>query len=101
MASQAGKAYQEADEFLNNMYHDLTAKIKNSGDRQRLTNAEQAWIKFRDADVNFYGRFYPNSKGGLFLKTKLTEERAIYLQSILKELPQRQGNDIGPISIKD
>jgi uncharacterized protein YecT (DUF1311 family) len=96
-ASQAGKAYLESDEFLDNMYRELTSKINNSSDRRRLITAERAWIKFRDAEVDFYGRYYVNSKGGLFLKTKLTQERANYLQSILKQLPQQQGNDIGPI----
>jgi uncharacterized protein YecT (DUF1311 family) len=97
VASQAGKAYLAADDRLNRVYRELTAKIASPSDRQRLTTAEQAWIKFRDADVNFYGRYYANSKGGLFLKTKLTEERGAYLQSIFKELPQQQGNDLGPI----
>jgi uncharacterized protein YecT (DUF1311 family) len=96
-ASQAGQAYLESDEFLYNMYRELTAKISGSRDKQRLIAAERAWIKFRDAEVSFYGRYYVNSKDGLFLKTKLTDERANYLQSILKQLPQQQGNDIGPI----
>jgi uncharacterized protein YecT (DUF1311 family) len=97
MASQAGKAYIEADDRLNQVYQVLRSKINSSSDKQRLVIAEQTWIKFRDADVNFYSRYYVNSKGGLFLKTKLTEDRHAYLQSILKELPQQQGNDVGPI----
>jgi uncharacterized protein YecT (DUF1311 family) len=97
VASQAGKAYLEADDRLNRVYQELTTKISSAGDRQRLTTAEQAWIKFRDADVNFYGRYYVNSKGGLFLKTKLTQERGAYLESIIEALPQQQGDDIGPI----
>jgi hypothetical protein len=101
MASQQGKAYQESEEFLYNMYHDLIARISNSGDRQRFIRAEQAWTKFRDTEVNFYGRFYPNSKGGLALKIKLTDDRANYLRSIRTELPKRQGNDLGPISLQD
>jgi Lysozyme inhibitor LprI len=101
MASQQGKLYQETEEFLYNMYHDLLPRITNSGDRQRFISAEQAWIKFRDTEVNFYGRFYPNSKGGLALKIKLTEDRANYLRSIRKELPKRQGDDLGPISRQD
>ncbi len=101
IASQESTAYQETEEFLYNMYHDLLPRISNSGDQQRLIVAEQAWTKFRDTEVNFYGRFYPNSKGGLALKIKLTEDRANYLRSIRKELPKRQGNDLGPISRQD
>jgi hypothetical protein len=95
--NQSIGAYRESEEFLYNMQQDLISKISNASDRQRLKNAERAWIKFRDAEVNFYGRYYINSKGGLPLKIKLTDERALYLQSILKQLPQQQGNNIGPI----
>jgi uncharacterized protein YecT (DUF1311 family) len=98
VASQAGKAYRAADERLNRVYQELVSKMKNPSDRQRLKTAEQVWIKLRDADVNFYGKYYVNSKGGLFLGTKLTIDRADYLQAILKELPQQDGNDTGPIS---
>jgi uncharacterized protein YecT (DUF1311 family) len=97
VASQAGKAYAEADDRLNTVYRELTATIKNSGDRSRLTVAEQAWIKFRNAEVNFYGRYYPNSKEGLFLKTKLTEDRATYLLLLLQASRPNQGDDTGPI----
>lgn len=91
-----GDAYLETEEFLYNMQQDLIPKL-GSSDRRRMMAAERAWIKFRDAEVNFYSRYYVNSKGGLSLKIKLTEERAGYLQSILKQLPQRKGKDIGPI----
>ncbi|WP_295613420.1 lysozyme inhibitor LprI family protein [Chamaesiphon sp. GL140_3_metabinner_50] len=92
-----GNAYTESDEFLYNVQQDLISKISNSLDKQRLMAADRAWIKFRDAEVNFYSRYYVNSKGGLALKIKLTDERALYLQSMLKQLPQQQGKDIGPI----
>jgi uncharacterized protein YecT (DUF1311 family) len=96
-ASEAGRAFIAADDRLNRVYQELLSKIRNSGDRQRLTIAERSWIKFRDTEVNFYGRYYVNSKGGLFVKTKLTEDRAAYLDSILKQLPQGRGDDIGSI----
>ncbi|WP_310481754.1 lysozyme inhibitor LprI family protein [Chamaesiphon sp. VAR_48_metabat_403] len=92
-----GNAYTESEEFLYNMQQELIAKISNSRDKQRLMAADRAWIKFRDAEVNFYGRYYANSQGGLALKAKLTEGRAIYFQSMLKQLPQQKGQDIGPI----
>jgi uncharacterized protein YecT (DUF1311 family) len=97
IASQAGKAYAEADDRLNQVYQQLVAKVSNSGNRQKLRSAQQAWIKLRDADVNFYGQYYINSKGGLFLKTKLTEDRTGYLKSMLSQPPQQDGDNTGPI----
>jgi uncharacterized protein YecT (DUF1311 family) len=97
VASEAGKAYLAADNQLNQVYQELISKIKSSKDKQRLVVAEQAWIKFRDADVNFYGKYYPASKNGLFLRTKLTEDRTAYLQLLLKNLTQPDGDNLGPI----
>jgi uncharacterized protein YecT (DUF1311 family) len=97
VASQAGKAYAEADDRLNKVYQQLVTKVTDARDRQRLRSAQQAWIKLRDADVSFYGQYYVNSKGGLFLKTKLTEDRTVYLKSMLTQPPQPDGDNTGPV----
>ncbi len=97
VASQAGKDYAAADTNLNRVYQQLVSQINNSSHRQRLKTAQQAWIKLRDADVNFYGHYYINSKGGLFLKTKLTGDRTTYLKSILDRPLQGDNNDFGPV----
>ena len=97
VASQAGKAYVEADTQLNQVYQQLVAKVRNPSDRQKFRSAQQAWIKLRDADVSFYGLYYVNSKGGLFLKTKQTEDRTVYLKSMLNQPPTLDGDNTGPV----
>lgn len=96
LASEANKTYRVADSQLNQVYQELVSKIKVSKNRQALISAEQAWVGSRDADVNFYGRYYSGSKNGLFLKTKLTEDRITYLQLILKNLSKQNSDNLGP-----
>jgi uncharacterized protein YecT (DUF1311 family) len=56
----AAKQFRAADQKLNKLYAELSAKL----DPERLAKlkeAERAWIKFRDADCDFQSSLY---KGG-------------------------------------
>jgi uncharacterized protein YecT (DUF1311 family) len=96
IASQAGKEYQDADGRLNQVYQTLISQIQNSTQRQKLRAAQKAWLALRDADTQFFGDYYVNSKGGLFYKTKLTKDRADYLQAIIKQAPTGDNDSFGP-----
>lgn len=52
MNACAGIAYQNADRRLNQVYRQLLPKLSGSR-RQKLISAQQAWIKFRDANCTF------------------------------------------------
>ncbi|MFE1745101.1 lysozyme inhibitor LprI family protein [Coleofasciculus sp. H7-2] len=52
MNACAGIAYQNADRRLNQVYRQLLPKLPGSR-RQKLISAQQAWIKFRDANCTF------------------------------------------------
>jgi uncharacterized protein YecT (DUF1311 family) len=96
LASEANRTYRVTDNQLNQVYQELVSKIKVSKNRQALISAEQAWIGSRDADVNFYGKYYSGSKNGLFLKIKLTEDRITYLKLILKNIFKQDNDNLGP-----
>jgi uncharacterized protein YecT (DUF1311 family) len=96
MASEANKTYKVANNQLNQVYQELVSKIKISRDREALINSEKSWVGSRNADANFYGKYYVGSKNGLFLKIKLTEDRITYLRLILRNLSQQNSDNLGP-----
>ena len=82
------KTEEEWDKELNIVYQKIM-KIANPVTKNKLRNAQRAWIKFRDSEVEkSYYTNNPNvgSIGVLFsLNTaaKLTEERTVQLAEIL------------------
>src|SRR5713101_2558120 len=53
MRDCAGREYKQADEELNRVYRQLMAKLDNEGRKTALKTAQQAWIKYRDANCDF------------------------------------------------
>ena len=54
MRDCAGREYKQADDELNRVYRKLMAKIGNDeGRKTALKTAQQAWIKYRDANCDF------------------------------------------------
>ena len=54
MRDCAGKEYKQADDELNRVYRQLMTKIGNDeGRKTALKTAQQAWIKYRDANRDF------------------------------------------------
>jgi len=82
------KTEEEWDKELNIVYQKIM-KIANPVTKNKLRNAQRAWIKFRDSEVEkSYYTNNPNvgSIGVLFsLNTaaKLTEERTVQLAEIM------------------
>ena len=82
-ASQAGKEYNDSEKELNATYQAVLATVTDPQDRRLLVEAQRAWIKFRDAEVAFHARYFPSSKGGLFVATDMTQERTKKLKMLL------------------
>src|SRR5713101_2138084 len=54
MRDCVGREYKQADDELNRVYRKLMAKIGNDeGRKTALKTAQQAWIKYRDANCEF------------------------------------------------
>ncbi|ROO33622.1 MULTISPECIES: lysozyme inhibitor LprI family protein [unclassified Pseudomonas] len=85
-AAQEKKA---ADDELNRLYKQITARLKdNPGAKQLLVKAQRAWIGFRDAECNFSasgvegGSVYPLIYGNCV--TALTKARVETFKTYLK-----------------
>jgi uncharacterized protein YecT (DUF1311 family) len=53
MRDCAGREYKQADDELNRVYRQLMAKLDDEGRKTALKTAQQAWIKYRDANCDF------------------------------------------------
>ena len=54
MRDCAGREYKQGDDELNRVYRKLMAKIGNDeGRKTALKTAQQAWIKYRDANCDY------------------------------------------------
>jgi uncharacterized protein YecT (DUF1311 family) len=87
-ASQAGKQFNEADAELNKTYQAVLSTLTNPLGRSKFVAAQKAWIQYRDDNVAFYAEHYRQSKGGLFFKTDLTQERTKFLKDLLADPPR-------------
>ncbi|SCX53562.1 Uncharacterized conserved protein YecT, DUF1311 family [Pseudomonas sp. NFACC32-1] len=85
-AAQEKKA---ADDELNRLYKQITARLKDNPEaKQLLVKAQRAWIGFRDAECNFSasgvegGSVYPLTYGNCV--TALTKARVETFKTYLK-----------------
>ena len=89
MRDCAGREYQKADGALNKAYRDLMAKLDDEGQKSALKAAQQAWIKYRDANCEFEsyqnrgGTIYPVVYTGCL--TLMTVARTKELRELSKE----------------
>jgi len=89
MRDCAGQEYQKADAALNKSYRDLMAKLDDDGQKSALKAAQQAWIKYRDANCEFAayqnrgGTIYPVVYTGCLTST--TTARTKELLQMLKD----------------
>ena len=81
------RAYKAADQKLNQVYKALQTKI-TANQKKRLTNAQLAWIKFRDAACEFEGGTLA-SPTRLNCLNRITQQRTKDLNSSLQELNNR------------
>jgi len=85
------KMEKEWDKELNIVYQKIM-KIANPVTKNKLRNAQRAWIKFRNSEIE--NSYYVNNPDGgsmgvlfsLYTATKLTEERTVYLAEIYDAL---------------
>ncbi|WP_315788132.1 lysozyme inhibitor LprI family protein [Fischerella sp. JS2] len=86
------RAYKGADQKLNQVYKALQTKI-TANQKKRLTNAQLAWIKFRDTACEFEaGQFEGGTLASptkLNCLTRITQQRTQDLNSSLQELNNR------------
>ena len=85
------KMEKEWDKELNIVYQKIM-KIANPVTKNKLRNAQRAWIKFRDSEIE--NSYYINNPDGgsmgvlfsLYTAAKLTEERTVHLAEIYDAL---------------
>ncbi|WP_315288225.1 lysozyme inhibitor LprI family protein [Leptotrichia massiliensis] len=85
------KTEEEWDKELNIVYQKIM-KVSDPVTKNKLRNAQRAWIKFRDSEVE--KSYYTNNANGgsmgilfsLNTATKLTEERAVQLAEMYDAL---------------
>jgi len=85
------KMEKEWDKELNIVYQKIM-KTVNPVTKNKLRNAQRAWIKYRDSEIE--NNYYINNPDGgsmgvlfsLYTATKLTEERTVYLAEIYDAL---------------
>ena len=53
MRDCAGREYKKADDELNKVYRQLMSTLADEGYKAALKAAQQAWIKYRDANCEF------------------------------------------------
>jgi uncharacterized protein YecT (DUF1311 family) len=95
MFEKAFKEFKQADENLNNVYEQILNKHKDdSVFIAKITNAQSAWLAFRNAEIEaifpsqdkkVYGSLYPLAYAQE--KTRLTLERAKQLNQWLVGVP--------------
>jgi uncharacterized protein YecT (DUF1311 family) len=88
MTACAEREYRVADQKLNQVYRQLQSKLSGK-QKPRMTNAQLAWIKFRDANCDyergaFEGGTMANSIGTNCL-ARMTEQRTKELEAYLQD----------------
>jgi len=53
MRDCAGKEYKQADAELNAVYKQLMSTLSDKAEQAALKSAQQAWLKYRDANCEF------------------------------------------------
>lgn len=82
----AALSLKAADRKLNQVYQQLRPKLA-SNQRQRLTLAQQSWIKFRDTTCDYERGEWGNGTGAtpaqLSCLARVTQQRVLDLQNYL------------------
>jgi uncharacterized protein YecT (DUF1311 family) len=89
------KKLAEADAELNKAYRQLVSRLGDKKWEAKLRTAQQAWIKYRDANCDYVSEF---SGGGSavtfeynFCLADMTTARAKELQEMLNKIKERDG----------
>ena len=91
----SAKKLSEADLELNKTYRQLVSKMGDKKWELKLRTAQQAWIKYRDANCDYVSEF---SGGGSavtfeynFCLADMTAARAKELREMLNKIEERDG----------
>ena len=86
----------DADAELNKTYRQLIAKMDNKQWEAKLRAAQQAWIKFRDANCDYESEFSGGGSASTFeynfCLADMTSVRAKQLLEMLNHIKERSGN---------
>ena len=92
MTNCADREYRAADKKLNQVYQQLQSKL-TANQKQRITNAQLAWIKFRDASCDYErGQFEGGTMAspvGIHCLAEMTAKRTKELEKYLQDLESR------------
>jgi len=80
--------YQSADKALNKVYQALMAQQDDAASKQRLTEAERAWIVYRDRECDF--EVGPQETGGSIWPSEMSGCLEELTASRIRELKQAQ-----------
>jgi len=90
------KKFAEADAELNKVYRQLMSRLGDKKWAVKLRTAQQAWIKFRDANCDYVSEF---SGGGSavtyeynFCLAEMTAARTKELQEMINNIKERDGD---------
>jgi uncharacterized protein YecT (DUF1311 family) len=92
MRDCAGKEYKKADAELNSVYKQLMSKLTDEGHKASLKTAQQAWLKYRDANCEFEaylnrgGTIYPVVYTGCL--SAMTTARTKELRELIEQQDQ-------------
>lgn len=88
----AGREYQVADRQLNSVYQSLRSRLRVQ-QQKRMTNAQLAWINFRDATCAYErGQFEGGTLAGptgTYCLARITQQRTKELQGYLQDINNR------------
>ncbi|MDM8559702.1 lysozyme inhibitor LprI family protein [Candidatus Parabeggiatoa sp. HSG14] len=85
------QAYEMWDSELNQVYKSLMKKLDKPG-KKVLRNAQRAWLKYRDAEMETIDAVYGLLQGSMWIpialskKADITKERALTLKGYLNNL---------------
>lgn len=83
VASQKGKAFNEADKELNDAYSKVLSRITDPEEKRLYIEAQRAWLKFRDAEVAFDVRYFPGGAGATWKSFDMIQTRTEELKRLL------------------
>jgi uncharacterized protein YecT (DUF1311 family) len=93
MNQQAARDFQKADKELNRVYAKLNKALEPSK-QKRLVAAQRAWIKFRDAESDFWASQMEGGSAEPMLnmghKAHMTEQRTKELKEAHKALVEQR-----------
>ena len=90
MGNCAGKEYKQADAELNAVYKQLMSSLSDKEHQASLRTAQQAWLKYRDANCEF-DTF--ENRGGTIHPVIYTSCLAAMTRARTKELREQGGQE--------